>query len=315
VEQPLNFKPGPDGDAAVATLAAYQPDVLLVAAYGLILPQRVLDIPKYMPINVHGSLLPKYRGAAPVQRAIMNGDAVTGVTIMRMEAGLDSGPMLRQRAVGIGLQDTSGTLMDELAREGAELLLESLERLSSGLLAAIPQDESRATYAAKLTKAEAWVDPRLSARALHAHIRALSPWPGARLLLRREGKEDMPVLVEPGEFPLKPESRAALEGLTRTNAVEGESVSDRGAAPCPAGGNDFPQTPSTGSLLLTNAAPGGILGLHGEALLMVCGDGAYAFTALRPAGKKSMDGKAFFNGYLAAHPEAAFVLHTEQGDV
>ncbi len=132
VEQPQDFKKTPQGDAAVAALAAYAPDVLLVAAYGLILPQRVLDIPRRMPLNVHASLLPKYRGAAPIQRAIMQGEAVTGVTIMRMEAGLDTGPIPLQRAVGIGFNDTSAVMHEELAAEGADLLIMALQRLSAG---------------------------------------------------------------------------------------------------------------------------------------------------------------------------------------
>ncbi len=272
VHQPLNFKRVPEGDAAVAALAAYKPDVLLVAAYGLLLPQRVLAIPRLMPVNVHASLLPKYRGAAPIQRAIMNGDAVTGVTIMRMEAGLDTGPMLMQRATGIGLADTSATLHDELAREGAELLIMALERLAAGALAAIPQDSSRATHAAKLTKEEGQISLALPARTLHARIRGLTPWPGATLVLRRPGQKDLPVLVEPGPFPLPEEAAQTLQR------------------------EHLPETPGT-------------LGPCLGALLPVrCADGWYAFTSFRPAGKKAMDARAFYNGYIAPAPGAHFTL-------
>lgn len=274
VHQPLNFRNTPEGNAAVEELAAYKPDVLLVAAYGLILPQRVLDIPISMPINVHASLLPKYRGAAPIQRAIMNGDTVTGVTIMRMEAGLDTGPILMQRAVAIGLQDSSATLHDELAREGAELLIAALERLSAGVLQALPQDESRASHAPKLSKEEALLDFSLDARALHARIRGLTPWPGAAMKLRRQGQEDLTVLAEPGIFPQRPEMLNCQQ-LSDSDGIHRQA--------------------------------GSIVGLCGNALLVGCSGGTYAFSSLRPAGKKSMDGKAFFNGYLSGFDEAYFV--------
>ena len=268
VEQPLDFKKTPQGDAAVAALAAYAPDVLLVAAYGLILPQRVLDIPRLMPLNVHASLLPKYRGAAPIQRAIMQGEAVTGVTIMRMEAGLDTGPILLQRAVGIGLDDTSATLHDELAAEGAELLLMALQRLAAGRIHETPQESARATHAPKLRKEEGLLDFSLSARALHAHIRGVTPWPGASLVLRREGQPDLDVQVEPGVFPL-------TEEMARTAA---------------AGAEKKPQCSGSCACLVGQAE---------GALLISCGDGVYAFTSFKPAGRKRMDAAAFYNGYIA----------------
>lgn len=272
VHQPLNFRNTPDGDSAVEVLSAYRPDVLLVAAYGLILPQRVLDIPAMMPINVHASLLPKYRGAAPIQRSIMSGDTVTGVTIMRMEAGLDTGPILMQRAVGIGLQDSSAILHDELAREGADLLVSALERLSAGILQALPQDEDRASHAAKLSKEEALLDFSLDARSLHARIRGLTPWPGATMKLRRKGQDELVVHVEPGVFP----QTADIHDCLQSSGSDGSGKA------------------------------GSIVGVCGNMLLVSCNGGTYAFSSLRPAGKKSMDGKAFFNGYLAGFDEAYF---------
>lgn len=275
VEQPLDFKKTPEGDAAVAALAAHAPDVLLVAAYGLILPQRVLDIPRLMPLNVHASLLPKYRGAAPIQRAIMQGEAVTGVTIMRMEAGLDTGPILLQRAVGIGINDTSATLHDELATEGAELLLMALQRLAAGQVHEIPQESARATHAPKLRKEEGLLDFSLSARALHAHIRGVTPWPGASLILRREGQPDLDVQVEPGVFPLTAE-------LARTAAI---------------GAENEPQSADSGARLVGQAE---------GALLLSCGDGVYAFTSFKPSGRKRMDAAAFYNGYIAGARNVRF---------
>ncbi|MBU1248529.1 MAG: methionyl-tRNA formyltransferase, partial [Proteobacteria bacterium] len=130
VFQPENFKDQKDRDA----LAALRPDVLVVAAYGLILPQAVLDIPSFAPLNVHASLLPRYRGAAPIQQAILNGDFVTGITIMRMEAGLDTGPILLQRSLRIGHDEHAGEVHDQLAEMGGALMVETLERHKHGQL-------------------------------------------------------------------------------------------------------------------------------------------------------------------------------------
>lgn len=175
VRQPENFR----DEADVQALADLAPDVLAVAAYGLILPQAVLDVPRIAPVNVHASLLPQYRGAAPIQRALQNGDSVTGVSIMRMEAGLDSGPVLLQRALGVAPDDHAGTIHDEMAHLGGELLCEALERLREGRLVEVEQDHSRATYAPKLTKDEGRIDWDRPVQEVHNHIRAMHPWPGA----------------------------------------------------------------------------------------------------------------------------------------
>jgi len=173
--QPENFK----DPKAIEELAALEPDVLLVAAYGLILPNAVLEIPKYMPINVHASLLPKYRGAAPIQRAIMAGEQVTGVTIMRIEPAMDSGPILMQRALVIGQEDTAGTIHDELAELGGRLLVEAVDRLKDGRLLEIPQDHDKAVYSPKIEKREAEICWDRPAQVVHDQIRAMTPHPGA----------------------------------------------------------------------------------------------------------------------------------------
>jgi methionyl-tRNA formyltransferase len=175
VFQPLNFK----NPADVEQLRALEPDLLLVAAYGLILPQSVLDIPRLGAINVHASLLPEYRGAAPIQRAIMDGRPVTGITIMRMEAGLDTGDILLQRSRAIGIMDTAQALHDELAEMGGKLLVDALEKMDQGRLVRIPQDHARATYAAKLSKEEGRIDWNQPVLAVHNRIRGLFPWPGS----------------------------------------------------------------------------------------------------------------------------------------
>ena len=175
VFQPQNFKEQADIDK----LAALKPDVLVVAAYGLILPQSVLDIPTIHPLNIHASLLPQYRGAAPIQRAIENGDVVTGISIMKMEAGLDTGPVMVQRALRIGYNDHAGTIHDELAKLGGICICEAMARLQTGAYSLTPQDDDDATYAKKLTKQEGKIDWNRPAKAIHNQIRAMYPWPGA----------------------------------------------------------------------------------------------------------------------------------------
>ena len=175
VEQPERLKPTEEQDR----LREYRPDLMVVAAYGLILPQAVLDIPHHGCLNIHASLLPRWRGAAPIQRAILAGDAETGVTIMQMAAGLDTGDMLARHPCPIGPEDTAGTLQDRLALLGAEALLTTLGDLATGSLAPVPQDERLATYAAKLTKEEARIDWRQSAAAIDRAVRAYNPWPVA----------------------------------------------------------------------------------------------------------------------------------------
>jgi len=197
-----------------ALLAKLEPDVAVVAAYGLILPQAVLDIPRLGCINVHASLLPKYRGAAPIQRAIMEGENATGITIMQMDAGLDTGDMLAQRALGIGVDDTAASLHDQLAELGARLLVETLDGLRRGTARPIPQDDARATYASKLRKEEGELDFTRTAREVHNTIRGVHPWPGAYFIWHPEDAAPMRIGVAPGELgPDKPADAAPGELL------------------------------------------------------------------------------------------------------
>jgi methionyl-tRNA formyltransferase len=176
VEQPESLK----SIEAQQTLAAYRPDLLVVVAYGLILPRKVLAIPRLGCWNVHASLLPRWRGAAPIQRAILAGDNESGVALMRMEAGLDTGPVLLQRRTPIGRDDTGGSLHDRLAVLGAEVLAEGLRRTLAGeQLAATPQPDDDVTYAHKLDKAEARLDFNRDALELERQVRAFDPWPVA----------------------------------------------------------------------------------------------------------------------------------------
>jgi len=163
--------------AAQAELAALAPDLLVVVAYGLILPQAVLDIPRLGCINSHASLLPRWRGAAPIQRAIEAGDSKSGVTVMQMEAGLDTGPMLLKVRTPIAADDTGGTLHDRLASLGPQAVLEAIAGLAAGSLIGEVQDDSLATYAHKLNKDEARLDWTRPAVELQRLIRAFHPWP------------------------------------------------------------------------------------------------------------------------------------------
>ncbi len=165
-------------------LAALAPDAMIVVAYGLILPPAVLAIPRHGCINVHASLLPRWRGAAPIERAIDAGDRETGVTIMQMAAGLDTGPMLARAATPIADTDTAASLHDRLATLGATLLADTLARLERGAVRAEPQDETLASHAAKLSKEEARLDWTKSAEALHRRIRAFNPRPVAHARFR-----------------------------------------------------------------------------------------------------------------------------------
>ena len=162
-----------------AAFAALDLDVAVVVAYGLILPQAVLDAPRFGCINLHASLLPRWRGAAPIQRAIMAGDEHTGVQVMRMEAGLDTGPVLLSETVAIAPDDTAGSLHDRLMHVAAQLGPRALAALERGALAETPQAEEGVTYAEKITAEEARIDWSRPAAAVDAHIRGLSPFPGA----------------------------------------------------------------------------------------------------------------------------------------
>lgn len=154
-------------------------DVLIVVAYGLIIPEALLNVPKFGCVNVHASLLPRWRGAAPIARAIEAGDSVSGVTIMKLDSGLDTGPIIASRQVAINEQDNAGTLHDKLAQTGAELLLEVLPAYVNGEIQCSEQDHAGATYAPKLFKSEAKINWELSARRIQNQIRAYNPWPVA----------------------------------------------------------------------------------------------------------------------------------------
>ena len=179
VLQPPSLKP----PEVVEELRAYQPDVIVVAAFGQILRRAVLDMPPHGCVNVHGSLLPRWRGASPVSAAIAAGDTGTGITIMRMDVGLDSGPMLSKRAEAIRADDTTGSLMARLALVGADLLVETLPGYLQGSLVPEAQDTTQVTLCKQIKKEEGRIDWQRSAIDIDRHVRAMSPWPSAFTLL------------------------------------------------------------------------------------------------------------------------------------
>jgi methionyl-tRNA formyltransferase len=172
VYQPESFR----DESQLELLQQLNPEVIVVAAYGKLLPKYVLDFPKYGCINIHGSLLPKYRGAAPIQWAVINGEKTAGVTTMQMDVGLDTGDMLLKAETEVGENETAGELFDRLAVMGADLISETLRRLPAGI-PATPQDESQSNYASMLKKDMAVIDWNKSAQEIHNLVRGLNPWP------------------------------------------------------------------------------------------------------------------------------------------
>jgi len=182
VYQPLKLRQ----PEAVAELEALAPDLIVVVAYGQILPKSVLEIPAHGCINVHASLLPKYRGAAPINKAIIDGETETGITTMYMDVGLDTGDMLVKKTLAIGPEETAGELHDRLASLGRETMEETLRRLCAGTLQREVQDDEQSTYASMMRKEDGRIDWNRSAQEIHNHVRGLDPWPGAYTTINGE---------------------------------------------------------------------------------------------------------------------------------
>jgi len=224
---------------ALTRLRSWSPDLIVVAAFGQILPQEVLDLPLFGCVNVHASLLPRWRGAAPIQAAILAGDAQAGVTIMKMDAGVDTGPILSQGAIPILPEDTAGNLFEKLSRLGADLLLETIPGYLSGKILPKPQPAAGATYAPLLTKEDGLLDSAQPAAALERHVRAFHPWPGAWIIwqdahLKILRAHAAAVRVEAGR-------RLVHQGLPGISTADGllvlDEVQPSGKKPMP--GKDF----------------------------------------------------------------------------
>ena len=254
VAQPATLRSPEDREQ----LASWRPDVLVVVAYGLILPKAALEIPRLGCLNVHASLLPRWRGAAPVERALLAGDEMTGVTIMLMEEGLDTGPILSQQAVAIDPHDTGASLRAKLALSGGPLLLEALDGLAAGTLQPRPQPAEGVTYARKLEKSEAPIDWSRSAVAIERQVRALQPWPVAET-----------ARIDPDT------------GIPDRLLVHGARVANDGSAPA---------VGRPGSIVETD-------GSHEEGFIRVqCGDGRLDLLTLQRPGGQRLPASLFTRG-------------------
>ena len=241
VHQPASVK----DEAFLELLQGYQPDVIVVVAYGRILPQAVLELPEYGCINVHGSLLPAYRGAAPIQRAVLDGCKESGVTIMQMDTGMDTGDMLLQGSLPITDEDNTGTMFDKLAVLGGRLRVETLDGLQQGTIQPQKQNEAEATHAARILKEDEVIDWNRPAQTIFCQIRGLAPAPGA--------------------YTLWNDQRLKI-WKSRVNSKE------------------------------TGKAPGTVVEIGKDYLMVQTGEGCLEILELQPAGKKAMPAKAFCNG-------------------
>jgi len=225
-----------------AQLTALQPAAIIVVGYGRIIPQWMIDLPHFGNLNLHASLLPKYRGAAPIQWAIAEGESVTGVTIMRIDAGLDTGDILLQRELTIAPEDNSETLAPRLATMGADLMVEALHGLAAGTVTSVPQDHARATLAPILTKQDGQIDFHRTARQIHNRLRGFQPWPGNFTTFRGKNlhiwsAKIVPVEImsndlQPGE--LRSEGDLVLAGCGDHTALELLEVQVEGKKRMPA---------------------------------------------------------------------------------
>jgi methionyl-tRNA formyltransferase len=210
-----------------AELEAIAPDAILVVAYGRIIPQWMLDLPRFGNINLHGSLLPKYRGAAPIQWAVASGETVTGVTTMRLDAGLDTGPMLLAQAIPIGTEETAVDVYENLAEVGAPLMIETLRRLEAGDLHPTPQDHSLATHAPILTRDDGRVDFTRTAHEIYNRWRGFQPWPGAfttvrgkKLIIHRMHPVEEHSLADCGAIRVEADTLCAACGSFTTLVID-----------------------------------------------------------------------------------------------
>jgi methionyl-tRNA formyltransferase len=272
VHQPVSFKT-PETLELLRGLAL---DALVVVAYGLILPPAALTSPRLGCINIHASLLPRWRGAAPIQRALLAGDAKTGVTIMRMETGLDTGPMLDSREMDIGEHDTAKTLHDRLAALGADLIGDTLEALQRGRVHEVPQPTGGVTYAAKVNKSEAQIDWQQDAVQVSRRVRAFNPWPIAET--RFNGAQLRIWDAEARNRAVEP-TTAALGAATGPGATAGSGAASRSGASAGLG-----------------AAPGTVLAATDDGIDVACGGSVLRILRLQLAGRKALVPGEFLKG-------------------
>jgi methionyl-tRNA formyltransferase len=283
VIQPLKIKE----EAFLQSIRELAPDLGVVVAFGRILPDALIAIPRLGMINVHASILPRYRGAAPIQRAVLAGDAETGVTIMRVATELDAGPTFATAAVPIPPDATSGDMESTLAHLGATLLLPVVDDLAAGRAVETPQDDARATHAAKVTKADGPIDWTDSAAVIHNKVRGLQPWPlawthlaGTRLVLRRTfALGDLGVRSATASTP-------GVKSATDGSGVTGSRVD---------GKTDLTPAPDANTDL--TPGPGTVVRAHGDELIVACGGGtALRVLEIQPEGRRTMTAREFVAG-------------------
>lgn len=258
---------------AVETLRGYQADIFVVAAFGQILSEEILAMPKYGCVNIHASLLPKYRGAGPIQWAIINGEKITGVTIMQMDKGLDTGDMLFQTEVEIASDETADTLHDKLAAAGARLIVEALEKIETGEVTPVKQNDADSCYAKMLQKSMGKIDWQMEAEKLDCLIRGLISWPGASTVYR--GKT---LKIWQEEVVLEEASAGSVSPGQKRTAENGVTEQEKGAA-------------------VGNALPGTVVRVDKDAFYVQTGKGVLKVLAVQPEGKKRMAVKDFLLGY------------------
>lgn len=279
VFQPVKIKE----PEAVETLHTYRADIFVVAAFGQILSEEILEMPKYGCVNIHASLLPKYRGAGPIQWAIINGEKITGVTIMQMDKGLDTGDMLLGTEVEIAADETADTLHDKLAAAGAALIVEALAKIEAGDVTPVKQNDGESCYAKMLNKSMGKIDWNMESEKLDCLIRGLISWPGASTIYRGKTLKIWREEVVSAETP------AAGEALSGQETTDGGSVEERFVA-------DTRFEQSNGGFI-RNAPPGTVVRVDKDAFYVQTGKGVLRVLAVQPEGKKRMEVKDFLLGY------------------
>ena len=276
----------------ISELRGLAPNLIVVVAYGQILPPSILDLPRHGCLNVHTSLLPKYRGAAPIQWAIANGETGTGVTIMKMDAGLDTGPIVAQRRTPIQSMDDSATLHDRLAQLGAELLLQTIPDFVAGKIQPQPQPAEGVSHASKIKKEDGRIDWNLPARMIRDRLRAFTPWPGAFTFLPVEGAASSAPLFAKGQGSDNPFPSKMIK-IWKAEVVEQSDGRD-GPPGRPLGG-----TNSTGRLgeATLPKKPGEILSADKNGIVVACGQNALRVLELQPEGGRRMSAAEFLAGH------------------
>lgn len=284
VYQPLKIKE----ESVIETIRELNPDIILVTAYGKILPPVLLNLPKYGCVNVHASLLPKYRGAAPIQQAIIDGETVTGITIIYMEEGIDTGDMILKKEVAISPKETGGSLHDKLAAAGGEALAEAIHLIEEGKVVRIPQNHSNSSYVGMLTKESGLLDFSKTAKELECLIRGLNPWPSAYTYLEEKTLKiwdaDVCRISDFLQYLEKHETEInTLESKIKQTLDKPDSIIEK---------SNWIMNQ------ISKAKEGCIVAADKKNIYIKCGDELLKVNELQLEGKRKMNTEEFLNGYL-----------------